>query len=685
MSKEFAKAEGVKLKLTKLQQQEIREMYVKAAKEMQNKINMLDENKNISSYLRKAYLNDLVDATKDSIKSIDNKTYGLIQNTMSNVCISVVEDCKSLLGKMGFDKYVSLSSAFSNVPNYAVDQVMSGNLYKGKWSLSKRIWSDNEQKLKEIDEIITQGLIQNKSAFDIAKDLQKYVDPRAAKPWDWGKVYPGCRKVIDYNAQRLARTMTSHAYEEAFVRTTKDNPFIEAYRWEASNSDRVCDICKERDGKIYNKDELPLDHPNGMCTFSVVTKSYSIIGKELADWVKGEGDSKLNSEIDKYCDLNGIEYKKQNPLNDWFIKAGYKNGEMPKDFTEFAHSLSHSDTTEFLKEAGGDWTNTHPYQLMEKYYNSKMSNTNNIVNSNVLSKDSLGSMKESKYKSIKTWLSKLSDEQYEIAKQLKEKSGLSWYDWYVKEIYDGDKIVHGTYKKNKVKASIASSFDSSDLISKAKETKEKEMLELEERQFAKLTEQEKSSLKEYTSDSYTKMNKYLRLAGSGMSKGQAIESSGISENLLKDIENIKEGMKKVSLEKELVLRRGTDFGDLAGILGGDFKDRYTEIESIAYDYTKNKSDIIKELNDKYSGVVGKMHGFTSTSSLYDRGFDGDVEMIFLAPEGSKAISVMSISKYGTSEGETLIDAGTTVRILKIEESEDRHMYSKFRIFCEIIN
>ena len=116
---------------------------------------------------------------------------------------------------------------------------------------------------------------------------------------------------IDYNAQRLARTMISHAYEESFVAVTKNNPFIEAYQWITSGSDRVCEICIDRESSdhyglgpgIYPKDALPLDHPNGMCTFDVViTMTDEEISDAIADWYLGEGDPEMNKRIDDYVE-----------------------------------------------------------------------------------------------------------------------------------------------------------------------------------------------------------------------------------------------------------------------------------------------------------------------------------------------------------------------------------------------
>lgn len=94
----------------------------------------------------------------------------------------------------------------------------------------------------------------NKSAFDIAKDLEEYVDPKAKKSWDWKKVYPGVSSKIDYSAQRLARTMPAHAYQQSLEATVKNNPFIDGYIWHSGTGKRTCEICRERDGKFLQKE-----------------------------------------------------------------------------------------------------------------------------------------------------------------------------------------------------------------------------------------------------------------------------------------------------------------------------------------------------------------------------------------------------------------------------------------------
>ena len=58
-------------------------------------------------------------------------------------------------------------------------------------------------------------------------------------------------------------------------------------------------------------------------------------------------------------------------------------------------------------------------------------------------------------------------------------------------------------------------------------------------------------------------------------------------------------------------------------------------------------------------------------------------MVLYAPGNTAASSIMGISQFGTGEGETLLNADTTIKILKVEES-DGHKNSKIRVFAEIL-
>lgn len=194
---------------------------------------------------------------------------------------------------------ITLQGAYSYVPRDIVSLLSTGKIYGGDWTLSKVIWGHTQKTLHDIDQVVATGVAANKSAYEIAKDLEQYVNPLVKKEWEWSKVYPGTNKKVDYNAQRLARTMVSHAYQQSLLATTKYNPFVKGYRWRSAHSSRTCEICNERDGKLYSADDLPLDHPNGLCTFiAELSDSMSDIADRIGDWATGSKDSALDQWYD---------------------------------------------------------------------------------------------------------------------------------------------------------------------------------------------------------------------------------------------------------------------------------------------------------------------------------------------------------------------------------------------------
>lgn len=285
-------AEEVRLNVSIKQQREIRSLYKRLAQQAQEQAEKLKSKTNISSVLRQEYLNKLANQLTDASDEVGQEIDRVIRSGMKTTAQGVVDAQRKFLSKIGiFD----IEGAFSYVPNQIVTSIATGNIYDDNWTLSAAIWGMSKKTHKDINKIIAEGVALNKSAYDIAKDLEKYVNPAARKEWDWSKVYPGTNKVIDYNAQRLARTLVAHAYQQSLERTCEKNPFVTGYKWVSANSDRTCELCKERDGKIYEKGDLPLDHPNGLCTFiAVIPDSMTDISNRLADWAKGKSDSALD-------------------------------------------------------------------------------------------------------------------------------------------------------------------------------------------------------------------------------------------------------------------------------------------------------------------------------------------------------------------------------------------------------
>lgn len=262
---------------------------------------------------------------ENNMKEINRNLENDVRESMTEVATHVVEDKRQLLREYGFSADY-IRDSYIYVPKSIVNNILNGNVYQNDWSLSKSIWGHTQNFNQVMTRIVAKGTATGKSAFEIAQDLEKYVNPDVAKPsrviefqkykldkngkpiknekgeyvlGDKQKFYFGS---VDYNAQRLARTMVSHAYQQSFMHVNEDDPFVTKYVWiSALQHGRTCSVCFDRDGQLFDKDKLPLDHPNGMCTFEAyIPGGIGGVQKRLSDWM----DAPVGTypEIDKYAD-----------------------------------------------------------------------------------------------------------------------------------------------------------------------------------------------------------------------------------------------------------------------------------------------------------------------------------------------------------------------------------------------
>lgn len=323
------KAEEVRINITqKLQKQCVR-YYEQLYREIKQKVEQMG-----AGDLQRINLMQIMRDINRRINEINQAIEQNIKSSMIDVCVSVTEDKAEYLLQYGFDKSI-IEDAFIRIPSQIVENILNGQIYQEGWSLSSAIWGSSQQTQAKIQEIVSKGVASGKSALEIARDVEMYVNPTMSKEaktiqsWRYKKdksgqwiyekdkngnvmkdrngnpirkrfhdsYYPG---KVDYNALRLARTMVSHSYQQAFERVNKNDPFVMGYRWITSNfHGRICDICREREGKIFPKDELPLDHPNGMCTFeAVISDSMKEIARKIGLWYQSPQGT--FPEIDRY-------------------------------------------------------------------------------------------------------------------------------------------------------------------------------------------------------------------------------------------------------------------------------------------------------------------------------------------------------------------------------------------------
>lgn len=278
--------------ITKRQERDIRKLYNNWAREVREYANRMSKvgtpsSANQSRELAKLYY-QLRSASKQLTAEINTNVSGNV-----GYMVNAVTNCnKRWLHSLGFTN-TSIDTKFSLVKDMAIRNIITGNVYNTGYSLSSRLWQIENNTIKDIYTVVAKGIAQNMSVYDIAKMLEKYVRPDVKIPYNIG-IH---QHVIDYNAQRLARTLIQHTYQQTLVALTKDNPFVNGYIWHA-NGAHSCTLCDERDGQIYSADDLPLDHPNGMCSMEPNIDFRKMI-QEVSDW-----ENNLGMMYDFFQDLD---------------------------------------------------------------------------------------------------------------------------------------------------------------------------------------------------------------------------------------------------------------------------------------------------------------------------------------------------------------------------------------------
>ena len=240
------KAQKKKLKLMKKQEKQIVEIYKELYLETSKKINSLDPNS-----LGTRYAKAMKNIFEQEIRKANIKVKKLILKnveTSSSLSNNVQLDFFNMLNeKYELNMENTFISMFGSINKDAVKEIVFGGAYKDRKGLSERIWQDTRKKTKDIEDIIVKGLSNKTSAKDLAKELLDYINPSINNP--------------GYCSKRLARTVINHAFQMAQKRSCANNPFVEGIEWRTGNHNRTCELCKSREGVVYDVKNLPLDHP----------------------------------------------------------------------------------------------------------------------------------------------------------------------------------------------------------------------------------------------------------------------------------------------------------------------------------------------------------------------------------------------------------------------------------------
>lgn len=633
----FKDAEAAKIAIMASQQKEIAKLYEDWADEIGERAKYYSHKSNASAPVSERYYKELQKQLRQTSQEVSNEIYKKIKSNIYTVADAVVSDNVKWLESFGFSSE-GLNAAFSYVPHEIVQNLITGQIYDSGWSLSSRIWGDNEQTLKDIYQVMAKGLAENKPIYEIAKDLESYVRPSAKLPWnlrmaDGKKIY---KKQVDYNAQRLARTLVQHGYQQSFIATTQKNPFITEYIWR-SNGSRVCDLCKARDGVHYKKNELPMDHPNGMCTMESVVADDMI--DQLADWFNSPDGT--YPEIDEFAGNFGYQVSKTGTVQDFINKYGMSS-KSPSSWFNSLTQIQKAEAKALKDESGLTWNKWYEKNI----YNGDGFNLGGkkakIKGFSDIQEKYLkpyGFTKDKMPYSFDDWSHKVSFEQ---ADEILKSMGTSWSDphpyqqlmkFYNQHLTDKNFVMKTAEKTKKVASTaktVGKKFDSAAWRQAIRNNNLREMEHWCDVWLNIISSAERNGVEAYTGSAYLNMNDYLRkLKGSTRYEDEIKQATA--------------ALKKASLPEEVIVRRGSD---------------YNMLRELGVDVTESNKDRI------IGGVVQEL-GFLSTSPDPNGGFSGDIEYIIKIPKGSQAMYVDTISRHH-GEKELLINRGGKYVIEDVE-------------------
>lgn len=649
------------LRLTIAQSKELVDIYRGAMHELAGRARAAKD-KSITERWAKDYLAQVKKAQDELQERLGKSIKESIAEAAKNAVAPELALFKELQAKAGIDLGAHFTDMFSKVPDEVLAIMIRGEIYKDGKGLSDRIWLISEGLGQDIEYMIKRGIAAQKSAYELAKDLEFYVRDSAKRPWSWGTVYPNLRtKEIDYNAQRLARTSITHAHRESQYRAAARNPFVEAIHWELSLEHFTrqvarwghdeCDEYAEQNWYGLGEgnfpvDKVPLSHPQCLCvTYPVIPEDFDEIAERIEAWADGGKDKELERWFKEHGDyFAGVDIGQQKllKLHDKVLKAD--------------KALQKFDTD---KKYSGIWKN----DVTLKDYASKkhaIGAKNEYFDSKILGATTKA--EEEKFLKLKELL-----EQYRIKGEayLSKQRELAQLENQLRALFINEADVYSSQRKD-----LAYWFKN---VQEADDVLRGPTGKI----WNSLSKEEKQALWRYTSGSGP-FNRPLRGYDRSWYNFKGIGKVPLNnEGQEHGIRNAASAISKSKYDFDIWLQRGieTDSG-------------LSKFLQISVDEIRNCSQA--ELEEKLLGKVVKDEAFLSTSGAKGRGFSGHIINLY-APEGTEMIYAEPFSEYGRGaqspnwdgvskqssfgyEFEVILNKGYNYRVTKVEKAPDGRLY-----------
>lgn len=303
--------------LTKKQQQQIIQVYKKAYMDTINRgiKNAYRDSKAVKN-LTAAYSQQIYDELLKVVMKYNSKVAKDLSDINKQMMQLLMGDGYQQI-KEQVDKLVDIVNADT------VEQLIRGKLYEDRKGLDKRLWSCTNTSGEKIEDAVASCMAEGMSAADMAENLKEFA-MGGHHTWSRNKIREKlgsgyARKYssgLDYESLRLARTTITHQAQIETINTRKVNPYMGGVKWHSNHeAGRTCDLCNSRDGHIFivDKEDIPLDHPNGACWLEPVwmingkEATPEEIAKDMRAWANGEKNSGAMNKIPEYKGLGGTK------------------------------------------------------------------------------------------------------------------------------------------------------------------------------------------------------------------------------------------------------------------------------------------------------------------------------------------------------------------------------------------
>lgn len=165
-------------------------------------------------------LRALQDAINVELCKVTHEYQMTLEDTLIGLFSAQYEKACELMGVMA-----------PGIPREAIKKIIEYP-YAGKM-FSDRIWDNKDALVKYIQQDLTVGIIRGDSIQKMARQLKKDLN------------------VLYYQAERLVRTETNYAMNQAHLKGYKDSGVVEKYEFLAAHDKRTSKLCRDLDGEMF--------------------------------------------------------------------------------------------------------------------------------------------------------------------------------------------------------------------------------------------------------------------------------------------------------------------------------------------------------------------------------------------------------------------------------------------------